>query len=279
MEINPGIIKARELQKSGNFEQAAEEYRKLIDQSGNSEEQATLYNEISWAYYHTAKYEEAIASVSAALRLNSEIKNKEDLYRVKAFSYIALNEMDLAEKFLLKSLELDRSSEKQQVAVFELAKLYFKRQSYKQALELILEIEPYFYQNQQEYWQTMLFYKGFIYYYQDNYTKSEEIFEELLENAADMKRKASALYGLAYIAFQKKDYLKTINLCETVLSYDRDFFDLETIGFLVSTSFHYLGRDDVFEKYATELIKKYPEGRYTEEIKKLIILHKNAKNN
>ena len=47
---------------------------------------------------------------------------------------------------------------------------------------------------------------------------------------------------------------------------------------MVATSFHYLGRDDVFAQYALELTKKYPDGKYTGEIKKLLSVKNRSEN-
>ena len=166
-------------------------------------------------------------------------------------------------------MEIDHSSEKQQIAQYELLKLYFKSQNNDKAAELIKEIEPYFYQNDQEYWLSILFYKGFIYYYQGDSKKSETVFEELLENAKDEKRKATALFGLAFITFSAKEYLKTINLCEAISNSDPQFFDMETLGFLSAASFFQLGRKDIFQDYYKQLTKNFPNGRYRQELEEM----------
>ena len=85
----------------------------------------------------------------------------------------------------------------------------------------------------------------------------------------DEKRKASALFGLAFITFSAKEYLKTINLCEAITSSDSQFFDMETLGFLSAASFFYLGRKDIFQDYYKQLIKQYPGGRYRQELDNL----------
>jgi tetratricopeptide (TPR) repeat protein len=185
------------------------------------------------------------------------------------FCCLAENNEAEALNNLEKSIEIDQISEKQQIAKYELIKLHFKIQNYDKASELIKDTEPYFYQNNQEYWLSVLFYKGFIYYYQGSLKKSEEVFEELLENAKDDKRKASALFGLAFITFSAKDYLKTINLCEAISSNDPQFFDMETLGFLSAASFFYLGRKDVFQDYYAQLTKKFPNGRYSKELEEM----------
>jgi tetratricopeptide (TPR) repeat protein len=110
---------------------------------------------------------------------------------------------------------------------------------------------------------------GFIRYYQGDLQEAENIFEEMLENAPDKARQAMALFGLAFIAFERKDYLKTINLCESVARLDENFYDKETLGFLTAASFHYLGRNDVFEKYYQQMVKSYPNGRYRRELEEI----------
>jgi tetratricopeptide (TPR) repeat protein len=273
------LDKARQQHAAEDYKQAIETYQTVLDQTADEKEQAKIYLELAWVYYKIKQFEEAITSINAVMRLDPDFEEKAEIFRIKAFSYIALNELELAEKFLEKSLNLDRSSEKQQIVIFELGKIYFKKQEYDQALKQLNDVDSYFFQNNQEYWRTVTFFKGFCHYYLKQFEQSEKNFEELLENSEDQKSKANALYGLAYLSFEMKDYLKTINLCEAVITNDPDFFDLETVGFMVSTSFHYLGRDDVFKEYAEKMVQQYPDGRYTSEIQKLLSLQKNSPRN
>jgi len=199
----------------------------------------------------------------------SSVKNLDILKYVKKKVHFKPAPEDLFAATLEKSLKIDSSSQKQQMAVFELLKIHFRLQNYKESEKWINEVESYFYQNEKDYWLTLLFFKGFVKYYTNQVEESERIFEELLENSQDDPRRATGLFGLAFINFHRKNYLNTINLCETVTKHDPAFFDMESVGFLTAVSFKYLGRDDIFEKYYAELKKNYPEGRYSAELAKI----------
>ncbi len=263
------LKKARQLLETQDYKQASRAYLEALKVVPDDEQRGYVWAELSWVFYQLASYQSAIDAAKNALQYHPDYQAKEDLYRLIAFSCIQLGDEACAIDYLEKSVAIDRDSVKQQVALYELAKLYFKNQTFEKARKIFEEIEPYFYQNDKEYWFSILFYKGFIYYYEDELTRSEQIFEELLENSEDKTRKATALYGLAYIAFKRKQYLSTINLCEAVTTNDPNFFDMETIGFLTAASFYHLGREDVFDKYYEQLRRKYPNGRYAEELKKL----------
>lgn len=257
---------ARKYYQNENYKQARQAYFEALKQAKDKETKAVIWAELSWTFYRMQSYQSCIEAANNCLQLNTDYRDTEDLLRLTGFSYIGLGDEGKAIEFLRQSLNIDRQSVNQQYAVYELAKLYFKHQKYAEAEELINEIEAFFYQNKKDYWLSMLYMKGFIKYYQKEIAEAERIFEELLENTAEKVRHASALFGLAFVAFERKDYLKTINLCEAAAKLDENFYDKETLGFLTAASFHYLGRNDVFEKYYRQMIKKFPNGRYRQEL-------------
>ena len=260
------ISEARKYLEQENYVQASASYLKSLESTEDLKDKAVIWAELSWAYYRLNEFERTIEAANNILKLDPDYKAKEDIFRIQGFAYIGLNKNEQAIECLNQSLGIDRSSSKQQHTLYELAKTYFKIEDYEKAYPIFEEIESYFYQNQQDYWLSTLFYKGFVQYHRSNYSESEAIFEELLENSTDGARKAMALFGLAFVTFSKKDYLKTINLCESLAKNDENFFDMETVGFLTAASFYYLGRQDVFEKYYLQLKKNFPNGRYAAEL-------------
>lgn len=260
------INEARKYLEQENYIQASASYMKSLESAEDLKDKAIIWAELSWAYYRMNEFEQTIEATENILKLDPDYKAKEDVFRIQGFAYIGLNKDEQAIKCLNKSLEIDRNSSKQQITLYELAKIYFKLEDYEKVYPIFEEIESYFYQNQQEYWLSILFYKGFVQYHRSNYSESEVIFEELLEHSKDGVRKATALFGLAFIAFSRKDYLKTINLCENLVKNDENFFDMETVGFLTAASFYYLGRQDIFDKYYAQLKKNFPNGRYAAEL-------------
>lgn len=260
---------ARKLFEEEKYAEASAAYLEAIKTEPTKEQKAIIWAELSWLFYHQKQYERCIESVQNVLDLNTPYDAIEDLFRLMGFSYSILSQDDKAIDFLEKSLAIDSVSEKQQLAIFELLKIYFRLQKYTSCLKWIEVSESYFYQNHKEYWLSILFFKGFVKYYLNEVKEGEKIFEEILENAESDPRRATAFFGLAFISFHHKNYLNTINLCESVAKHDPEFFDMESVGFLTAVSFKYLGREDVFTKYYDELKKKYPNGRYRQELERL----------
>ena len=260
---------ARQLIEKKQYAEAQDAYQAALNEAKDNQEKAIIWAELSWNYYYLKKYDSVIHAVNNVYELDGGYQAREDLYRIAGFAYLALGKTDEAIDNLVKSIEIDNHSDKQKTVIYELAKLYFSQGKYDMAEKLFAEIDTYFEENHKEYWQSILFYRAFIQYYKRNLGLSKSLFEKLHQSAGDDVRKASALFGYAFIAFEEKDYLKTINLCETILSLDKNFFDMETVGFLTAASFYYLGRYDIFDQYYHQLIKKYPEGRYAQELKQL----------
>jgi len=263
------LNEARNFFKQQKFSEASQEYFKALKLSPGDPEKGIVWAELSWVFYQLKEYERSIEAAENTLQFTLEYEAKDALFRIMGYCYSALSEQHKAIEYLEKSLAIERDSAEQQMAAFELIKINFHLQRYVEAEQLISDVENYFYQNEKAYWLTLLFFKGFVHYYLDQFDKSENIFEELLENSEDDLHKATAMFGLAFVSFSRKDYVKTINLCETVTKNDPAFFDMEAVGFLTAASFDYLGRHDVFEKYYFELKKKYPQGRFMAQLDQL----------
>ena len=266
MENQSALEIARKYLSNQNYKKAKEAYLQALKETTDDQTRAFIWAELSWTFYNLQSFQSCIEAAENCLNLNADYGAKEDLYRLIGFSYMSMGQDQKAIENLEQSLRMDRHSEKQQYALFNLAKLYFKHQQYEQAEELLSEVEGFFFQHNKDYWLSVLYMKGFSKYYQNQLDEAEKIFEELLENSGEDKQKAMALFGLAFITFDRKDYLKTINLCEAVAKMDEHFFDKETLGFLTAASFHYLGRNDVFQKYYQQMIRRYPDGRYRKEL-------------
>ena len=267
--MSKNLKKARHLIEKKQYTEAQSVYQTALNEASDNKDKAIIWAELSWNYYYLKKYDSVINAIENVYDLDAGYQAREDLYRIAGFSYLALGRVDEAIDNLVRSIEIDNHSDKQKTVIYELAKIYFAQGKHDMAEKLFAEIDAYYEEKNKEYWQSILFYRAFIQYYKRNLGLSKSLFEKLHQNAADDVRKASALFGYAFIAFDEKDYLKTINLCETILSLDDKFFDMETVGFLTAASFYYLGRYDIFDQYYHQLIKKYPQGRYEQELQQL----------
>ena len=267
--MSKNLKKARHLIEKRQYTEAQSLYQTALNKAKDNKEKAIIWAELSWNYYYLKKYDSVINAIENVYELDAGYQAREDLYRIAGFAYLALGKMDEAIDNLVKSIEIDNHSDKQKSVIYELAKIYFAQGKHDMSEKLFAEIDAFYEEKNKEYWQSILFYRAFIQYYKRNLGLSKSLFEKLHQNAVDDVRKASALFGYAFIAFDEKDYLKTINLCETILSLDNNFFDMETVGFLTAASFYYLGRYDIFDQYYHQLIKKYPQGRYEQELQQL----------
>ncbi len=267
--MNINLKKARNLIEKKEYGQAQSFYQAALNEAKDNREKAIIWAELSWNFYYLKKYDSVLQAIENVYELDSGYQAREDLYRIAGFSCLALGKTEEAIDNLVKSIEIDNHSDKQKTVIYELGKIYFAQGKHDMAEKLFAEIDYFYEQNNKDYWQSILFYRAFIQYYKRNLGLSKSLFEKLHQNAEDDVRKASALFGYAFISFDEKDYLKTINLCESILSLDKNFFDMETVGFLTASSFYHLGRYDIFDQYYHQLIKKYPQGRYARELKKL----------
>jgi len=268
-DIQKTIQEARCHFENNDFKKSELLYLNLLKSTIAPYNQAVVYAELSWLYYRTKQYTKAIEAAENVLISDEDYSNKESLFRVQGYAYLGLNKIQMAEEYLIQSLDYNSNLPEQQYVKYELGKLYFKNGDYNLALPYMEEIETFFQKTNQEYYFSILFFIGFCYYYLENLEKAKICFEEIIESNPQNQRYTSALFGKAYIEFHNKNYLEVITLCEKIVSLSEDFYDKESLGFLTAASYYYLGRADIYNVYYEKMLQKYPNGRYAEELNKL----------
>lgn len=269
IDISELVNQARKTFDVQKYSEATKLYLQALELSQSDDEKAKIWAELCWCYYKDKAFKKTIEAAEKVLEYDKLYKAKSDLYRLAGYSYFALGKDDRAENFLLKSLDIDSESDKQKYIYYELGKLYFRNQEYKKAERYLGIPGDFFKKEARDYWISMLFFKGFSHFYQNNLGSAGEVFKELMENTEDPIALANGYYGQAYIEFEKKNYLNTINICEKITSLNSNFFDMESLGFMMAASFFYLGRYDVFSQYYLQMKKAYNEGRYIEELNRM----------
>jgi len=273
-DLNTNIDEARHHFKLNDFKKAETQYLQLLKTTKSANNQGVIWAELSWLYYKTAKYKKAIESADNVIISDEDYKDKASLFRVQGYSYQAIGKSQMAEKYLIQSLGFNSILPEQQYAKYELGKIYFKNGDFDLALPQMEDIRQFFENENQEYFLSILFFLGFIYYYLENLAKAKKCFDEILSSNPSNQRSASALFGSTFIEFRNKNYLKVISLCEKIVMMDVNFFDKEGIGFLTAASYFYLGRIDIFNAYYEKMIQQYPTGKYSQELNDL----KNSQN-
>lgn len=263
------LEKARKLFELKEYNKSEKLYLDIRKSIRDSKEKAIVWAELSWLYYHTKRYEKAIEAADSVLINDDNYEAKENLFRIQGYSYLGLKKNTMAAQYLKLSLEQNSIIAEQQYVKYELGKLYFKNGDYDLSLPYLEDIRYFFQTEKMEYHLSVLFFLGFTYYYLESFIKAQKCFEEILAANPDSQRYASASFGIAYIEFEKKNYLEVISLCEKIISVDANFFDKESVGFLTAASYFYLGRHDIFNAYYNKMIQNYPSGRYSKELEKL----------
>jgi tetratricopeptide (TPR) repeat protein len=270
------LDKARELFEHGEYGKAETLYMQIKKTPLLPEDKAIIWAELSWLHYKRKMYEKAIEAADNVMLNDENYKAKEKLFRVQGYAYLGLSKTSMAAQYLELSLEQNSDLPEQQYVKYELGKLYFTNHDYDKAIPHLEEIEIHFENENKEYYFSIMFFLGFSYYYLENLTKAKKCFDTIITANPSQQRFVSALFGLAFVEYQNKNFLEVISLCEKIISLDENFFDKESVGFLTTASYLHLGREDIFNAYFEQMLKTYPSGRYINELKEL---HSKLKNN
>jgi tetratricopeptide (TPR) repeat protein len=244
-------------------------YFQALNSIEDPESKAIVWAEVSWVYFYEKNFEKAIEAAENVLLHNQSYRARDDIYRVQGYAYLALGDLTLAERSLQLSLGENNTAGKQQYVKYELGKLYFSQGNYDLAHPYFKEILDYFQSRTTDYTWSIMFYLGFIFYYLQNYEKARNFFNQILADNPPVQRQVSAKFGIAFLEFQQKNYMRVISLCEEILTQDENFFDKESVGFLTAASYFYLGRQDIFSAYFKKMKESYPEGRYNKDLDRL----------
>jgi tetratricopeptide (TPR) repeat protein len=269
IKFQENLEKARAHFEKKEYKNARLMYFQALNLATTKEDIGIIWAEVSWVYYYEKEYKKSIEAAENVLIHDTDYHALDDLYRVQGYSYLSLNNSTLAERYLQLSLEANSTDDKQQYVKYALGKLHFIKGSYDLAHPFFSEILEFFEQASDDYKLSIWFYMGFIHYYLNNHEKAHKYFSQILSANPDTQRKASAKFGLAFLEFQKKNFLNAITLCEEIMTLDANFFDKESVGFLTAASYFYLGRKDIFSEYFEKMKETYPNGRYTNELNKL----------
>jgi len=268
-EISKKLETARELFEKKEYKKAESLYLQIEQKSESSEKKAIIWAELSWLYYSQKKYDKSVEAADKVILNDENYKAKERLFRIQGYAYLGLSNWKAASQYLELSLEQNSELPEQQYVKFELGKLYFKTGAYDKALPFLEELEKYFIDENQEYYYSILFFLGFSYYYLENLSNAKKCFDTIINANPSKERYVSALFGMAYVEYQNKNFLEVISFCEKIITLDENFFDKESVGFLTAASYLHLGREDIFNVYFDQMNKSFPSGQYIEELKKL----------
>ena len=266
-QLFENIIKEARLRfDKKDYAQSSVLYVKAIKAANSKRNRAIAWAELSWIYYKMFEFNKAIMAAENVLIDDPDYGSKGDLYRILGYSYLGLNDFISAEHMLIQSLQNESGSEKQCYVKYEMGKLYFIQGNYDKAYPYFNEVYTIFRRINIDYMYATMFYLGFIYYYLNNIKSARDIFNEMLSEKPKDDYIASAYYGLAYLEYHEKNYINVISLCEKIIAIKEDFFDKESVGFLTASSYYHLGRNDIFFEFYSQMIKRYPEGRYRSEL-------------
>lgn len=264
-EILEKIHQARDLYIKQNYKPAIELYKWIEGQIKDDPVNLPIIQiELGWSYYNFKDYKNCIVYLKKALQSNSlNTRQKFDCLKLIGFSLASSGNKKEAISFLDKSLKHNTPEEEKRYVHFKLGEIHFIEGAIKKAKQHLEKIINYFSWNEADYYQALMYYLGFITFYEKQYEKANNYFSEIIRNAPTKKSKATGYFGLAHILHETKDIKELKNTCEKIIEIDKNFYDQETIGYFMCKAFMELEHYDKFISFYNELRRKYPKGRYS----------------
>lgn len=258
------IQKARDYYLKQNYKQAIEIYKWTEEQIKDDPVNLPIIQiELGWSYYNSKDFKNCISYLKKALKSNSlNTRQKFDCLRLIGFSMASSGNKKEAIEYLNKALEHNIPDEEKKYVYFKIGELYFIDGAIKKSKHYFQKIRNYFSWKENAYYRTLIYYSGFIAFYEKHFEEATQYFTEIVNKASDKETKASGYFGLAHILHEKKNFTELVQTCKKILEHDKNFYDQETLGYFFCISFMELKQYTKFTSFYNELHKKYPNGRY-----------------
>lgn len=255
---------ARRLYQEQKFPQAIEMFEQLAELLRDDEVNLPIIRiELAWSYYYNQSYQKAIDNLQQALKSAKLTPQQEfDCYRIIGFSYEMLGQLKQAKSELEKALSIEIPDREKRFTFFELGKVLFLLGNVIEAENPLKIADTLFGEDELPYRTSVAYYLGFCKYFQKETGKARDYFDFIIQHSSDNKSLASGYFGLAHLHFLSGEFPVLLDLCEKILRLDPQFFDKETLGYLLATAYQKLNKWEELEAVLDELEKNYPDGRY-----------------
>lgn len=263
-QILERLREARDAYMKRQYPKAIESYKwveaQIQDDPANL---PVIQIELGWSYYSIKDFRNAIASLQKAHDSSSiTAQQRFDCLRLIGFSYQSIGETEKALDFLDQAQNMDIPEPDKKYIYFEIGKLRFLQGALIQSKVYLHKALNLFDWGQEEYYRALLYYLGFVAFYEKQFDRAEQHFSEIARKATKNNGKAAGYFGIAHLLYENGDYEQLANTCKRILEFDADFYDKETIAFFMTKSYLELGRDEEFRIFFDELLRQYPDGRY-----------------
>lgn len=219
--------------------------------------------ELGWSYYNAGDFKKAIHYLEEAQKSSTlTAQQRFDCLRLIGFSYQALGKTEQALDFLERALSMDTAESDKKYIYFEIGKMRFLQGALIKSKTYLEKAVGFFDWQEEKYYQSILYYLGFVAFYEKQLDRAKQHFSEIIEKASENEGKATGYFGMAHILYECNNYRELTDTCHRILELDQNFYDRETLAFFLSKSNLELKRYDEFAIFYNQLRKKYPEGRY-----------------
>lgn len=269
-QFHEKVKQARDLAMKGQYQQAAKLYSEVLNLLDKQTPDALVVQiELGWCYYNNQEYHKAIAQLEGALEHKEIDKQQQfDCQRLIGFSHSLLGRHQKAIHFLEQAIQIEIPPETKKFAYFELGKTLFVNSQIIESEHYLKIAKSLFSNEEEEYMSAIDYYLGFGAYFQKNFTRAKQFFEKIIEQSKTEKTRSTGFFGLAHLFYHQKNYTGMIDISEKILRLDPTFFDKETLGYFLCTSYLNLKMWIELETFFRELETNYPEGRYATEYPK-----------
>lgn len=229
-----------------------------------------VWLEIGWAYYALNNFRQTIVYLEKASQSSQLVPRQVvDCMRLIGFCHLNLGNTDKAVAYLQDALLQKVEKIDLRHIYFELGKIFFGLNAPIKAKPYLVEAQELFGADEGDYLQTTKYYLGFIAFSEGDHSTAEQLFQDIIKNAANAKGQAPGHFGAAHLYCKNKQFEKLLAACQQIIDLDDDFYDKETLAFFLNKSYLELKMYKQLEMFLPELLKNYPKGRYQTEYPQL----------
>jgi non-specific serine/threonine protein kinase len=192
-------IRAQEQMLSLNYEQAINEFQKILERYPDEKE---AYQGMGSAYYLSDRYSEAIGVLETAIEIDSVYKNA---YNMLAYNYFEIGDYEKALWAINKYISLAPDEANPYDTRGDIYRDNSEIDKAIESYEKALEIKPDFF--------TTLYKLGNIYIFKKRYIDAEDIFVRIC-STDDLVWRSRGRYGMAYIPLYQGKFNQALEVLD-----------------------------------------------------------------
>ncbi len=247
---------------AGEYEEALTEFKTVTDSNPNFGK-ARMF--LMRTYHHLDQMDEYLAERKKITESKAFSDDWEEEYYLLAYDFFSIGQYDIALENLREALEINPDYLE---ARFLMAEILFQLDRFDESiLHYQYIIDNYDHYKESEYYDDALLGGGWNAYLLEDYTQSQKYLRLLVEEYPKSSLYQEGMHKLGRVYFEQEEYRQTIDIYEELLEMDSLQYDVSEIHYFLGQSYFWIENYSKAKELLADIIENDPDFDFIDETK------------